>query len=76
MVGTGKSIALQGLGSDKDNRERFPDGILYMTLGEVATVQIAIHEIVRTKEMTGATAEIKKVEKSTSLKSAISHEIC
>ncbi len=38
MAGVGKTIALQGLAGDRDIRDRFPDGILYMSLGQGATI--------------------------------------
>ncbi len=75
MVGTGKTIALQGLATDKDILACFPGGILYMTLGQEATVQRAIQEIERAMAMTGATTEAEKVEKSTSLTGAVARAI-
>ncbi len=62
MAGVGKTIALQGLASDKDIRHRFPDGIQYISLGYEATVQTAVQEIARSMTMTGASASVAKVE--------------
>ncbi len=75
MAGVGKTIALQGLASDKDIRERFPDGIQYISLGQEATVQTAVQEIGRAMTMTGASASVARVENSTSLKEAVTHAI-
>ncbi len=75
MAGAGKTIALQGLAGDKDIRQRFPDGIQYMSLGQEATVEVAIQEIVRAMAATGATASIATVENSTTLREAVFHAI-
>ncbi len=47
---------------DKDIHQRFPDGIQCMSLGQEATVQVAIQEIVRAMIPTGAIASIARVE--------------
>ncbi len=75
MAGVGKTIALQSLTSDKDIRERFPDGIQYISLGQDATAQTAVKEIARAMTMTGASASIARVENSTSLNEAVTHAI-
>ncbi len=73
MAGVGKTIALQGLACDGDIRERFPDGIQYLSLGQGATVQIAVGEIAKVMTMSGASASAARVETSTSLEEAIDH---
>ncbi len=45
MAGVGKTVALQGLAYDKDVRTRFPDGVLFMTLGQGATVELVLREL-------------------------------
>ncbi len=75
MAGVGKTIALQGLASDKDIHETFPDGIQYISLGQEATVQTAVQGIARAMTMTGASESVAKVENSTSLEEAITHAI-
>ena len=54
MGGVGKTIALQGLAYDIDIRDRFIDGILYMSLGQDANVQKVMDEICRIMRITGA----------------------
>ncbi len=54
MAGVGKTVALQGLASDRQIRDRFPDGILFMTLGQGATVQTVIWELKEILILTGA----------------------
>ncbi len=44
MAGVGKTIALQGLASDRDICQRFPDGIPYISLGQEATDQTTVQE--------------------------------
>ncbi len=73
MAGVGKTIALQGLAGDKDVRSRFPDGIQYVSLGQAASVQTAIHEIARVMRLTGATVSVASVESSTSLREAVDY---
>ncbi len=75
MAGVRKTIALQGLASDKDICQRFPDGIQYISLGQEATVQTAVQGIARAMTMTGASASVATVETSTSLSEAITHAI-
>ncbi len=53
MAGVGKTVALRGLAHDKDVRARFPHGIFYMTLGQGATVEVVIREIVKILCITG-----------------------
>ncbi len=74
-AGVGKTIALQGLASDKDIREHFPDGIQYISLGQGATVQTAVQEIAKAMTMTGASASAARAENSISLKEAVTHSI-
>ncbi len=71
MARVGQTIALQGLASDKDIRERVPDGIQYVSLGHGARVQTAIQEIARVMRLTGATLSVDPLELSTSLREAV-----
>ncbi len=75
MAGVGKTIALLGLALDGDIRARFPDGIHYLSFGPDSTVQDAIAEIALPMRMTGATASVAMVEKSTSVKEAIANAL-
>ncbi len=57
--------------SDKDIRERVPDGVQYVSLGHGARVQTAIQEIARVMRLTGATLSVDPLELSTSLREAV-----
>ncbi len=62
MAGVGKTVALQGLAGDAGIRARFPDGISYIRLGQDATAQAAIQQLVRVMEMTGASTSVERVK--------------
>ncbi len=73
MAGVGKTIALEGLASDKYVCSLFTDGIQYLGLGQAASVQTAIQEIARVMRLTGATVSVAPVESSTSLREAVDY---
>ncbi len=75
MAGVGKTVALQGLGHDKDVLKRFPDGVHYMTLGKSATVQTVIREIAKIMTATGASTSLTNVRKSNSLREAVDYAV-
>ncbi len=53
MAGVGKTVALLGLASDREIHDRFPDGILFMALGQGATLQSVIGELKKIVVLTG-----------------------
>ncbi len=71
MAGVGKTIALQGLAADEEICLRFPGGVLYMTIGQGATVQDVKEEIANIMKMTGASSSLADVRKSISLREAV-----
>ncbi len=71
MAGVGKTVALVGLTSDREIRERFPDGILFMTLGQSATVQSVIGELKKIVALTGGTKIGVKIGSCTGLRDAV-----
>ncbi len=73
MAGVGKTIALRGLAFDKDIQNRFLDGVHYMTLGQGATSQTAIRQTAKILRLTGATALVRTVERSSSLSEAVDY---
>ncbi len=56
MAGVGKPVALRGLAYNKDVQTRFPDGVLFMTLGQGATVEVVLRELSNILAATGAAA--------------------
>lgn len=53
--GVGKTCALRGLAGEPEIRERFGDGILYMSLGNESNLSDLINKISRAVEVTGGT---------------------
>ncbi len=75
MAGVGKTIALKGLAHDKDVRNRFPDGVLYMSLGQGATVQTALRELGIIVTITGGKAIAETLRGSSSLREAVEYAV-
>ncbi len=73
MAGVGKTVALLGLAHDTDIRFRFPDGIFFMTLGQGATAQIVIRELVKILGTTGGKSVAAVVDSCTSLLDAVDY---
>ncbi len=67
MAGVGKTVALRGLAYDEDVRSRFPDGVVYMTLGQGANLQMVLRELSNILLVTGARRIAATVKGCTSL---------
>lgn len=75
MAGVGKPIELQALATDPDIRTRFPEGMVYMSFGQEATVQSATLEIVKFMRLTRAKHSAQLAQASTSLKDAVDYAV-
>ncbi len=71
MAGVGKTVALRGLAYDKDVQTRFPDGVLYMTLGQGATLETVLDELLNILVVTGAATLVETVKAATTLRRAV-----
>lgn len=73
MADVGKSIALIGIAHDRDIREHFVHGVLFMSIGVSATVGDVTKELEKILRFTGATTHADKVQSSASLADAVSN---
>ncbi len=73
MAGVGKTVALRGLAHDKYVRSRFPDGVIFMTLGQGATVQVVIRGLAKILSFTGGKSTAAVVGNCTSLLDAVDY---
>ncbi len=73
MAGVGKAVALRVLARNNGVRALFPGGIFCMNLGQVATVENVIREIVKILCMTGGKSIEGAVGGSTCLQVAVDH---
>ncbi len=71
----GKTIALKGLAHDRDVLYRFPDGVLYMSLGQGATVQTALRVLGIIVTITGGKAIAETLRGSCSLREAVDYAV-
>lgn len=71
MTGVGKTIALIALGHDRDVRDHFRDGVLYMALGADASVEHITRSLSKIMKFTGARASADAVRKETNLTAAV-----
>ncbi len=71
MAGVGKTVALRALAYDEDVQTRFPDGVLYMTLGQGATLETVLRELSNILAVTGAATIVATVKGSTTLREAV-----
>lgn len=71
MAGVGKTIALIALGHDKDVREIFKDGVLYMSLGANASVEVITRVLSKIMKFTGARSSADAVRNQADLTTAV-----
>lgn len=72
MAGVGKTTALVGLAHDPTIQSHFDGGILYMSLGAVATVEHVASSLGQIMRLTGAISRADAVESASSLAIAVS----
>lgn len=71
MAGVGKTMTLIALGHDKDVRDHFSDGILYITLGADASVKHITRGLSTIMKLAGASASADAVRYQTDLRTAV-----
>lgn len=71
MAGVGKTTALIALGHDEDVRDHFKDGILFLTLGQGASVEDIVRGLAKIMKFTGALTSADAVKKETNLSKAV-----
>lgn len=72
MAGVGKSTALIGIAHDRDIREHFVHGVLFLSIGVAATVGDVTNELEKIMRFTGAATHADKVQSSASMADAVS----
>ncbi len=75
MGSVGKTVALLGLAYDADIQSCFPDGVLFMTLGQGARVETVIGQLVKIVTLAGATILVERLQFSTSLTEAVDYAV-
>lgn len=71
MAGVGKTTSLIALGHDRDVRNHFRDGVLYMSIGADASVAHITRGISKIMKFTGAKSSASDVEHQLSLSKAV-----
>ncbi len=71
MAGVGKTVALRALAYDVGLSDPFPDGVLYMTLGQGATLETVVRELSNILAVTGAATIVATVKGSITLREAV-----
>lgn len=71
MGGLGKTCALFAIGNHKEVIERFPDGVIYMSLGSEATKTDLIHGLAKFFKRSGGEKEGIEIESEKVLNDAI-----
>lgn len=71
MGGVGKTCALRGVALHKDAKERFPDGILYMSLGVEAGPEKLVSSLAMFVREAGGHIKSKEVEQADDINSAV-----
>lgn len=72
MSGVGKSCALRGLATDREVRERFPDGIYWLSLGKDCTVENIVRGVARITEQSGGIKIAKAIRDDADIEGAVS----